>query len=172
MDTQVIELLGRNRLVSELLRAGLEVAIPARDRGIDLIAYLDLADLQGEAKNLVSAVGVKSVQRFAARPIQMKAASRRSFSISLKYAKFHDLVLAFVWNLETPDQAVTYALSYDEAVGIGGELGWRTTSSWTDRHEYGTTRPSAKLVEKLERFRMTPSKWRAIVARGTPPLDD
>ena len=76
LDTQVIELLGRNRLVSELLRAGLEVAVPARDRGIDLIAYLDLIDPQDEAKDPASA---GRVQRFAARPIQMKAASQQSF---------------------------------------------------------------------------------------------
>ena len=34
MDTQVMELLGPNRLVTELLRAGLEIAVPIRDRGI------------------------------------------------------------------------------------------------------------------------------------------
>ena len=39
MDTQMIEIMGRNRLIDELLRAGLEVALPLRDRGIDLIAY-------------------------------------------------------------------------------------------------------------------------------------
>ena len=42
MDTQTTELVGRNFLVSELLRAGLEVARPERDRGIDLVAYVDL----------------------------------------------------------------------------------------------------------------------------------
>ena len=47
MDTQVVELLGRGRLIEELLRAGLEVAIPQRDRGIDLIAYLDLDEKIG-----------------------------------------------------------------------------------------------------------------------------
>jgi len=36
-DSQVIELLGRNLLVAELLQAGLEVALPIRDRGIDLV---------------------------------------------------------------------------------------------------------------------------------------
>lgn len=40
---KTIEILGRNRLVDELLVAGLEVALPLRDRGIDLIAYVDLA---------------------------------------------------------------------------------------------------------------------------------
>lgn len=38
------------------------------------------------------------------------------------------------------------------------------TPSWIDRHGYGTTRPSAKLVEKLEGFRMTPSRWLAKVS--------
>ena len=66
MDTQTIEILGRNRLVNELLVAGLEVAMPLRDRGIDLIAYVDLA---------------AAVSKFAAVPIQMKAASERAFSI-------------------------------------------------------------------------------------------
>ncbi len=33
MDTQVTEILGRNWLINELLRAGLEVATPLRDRG-------------------------------------------------------------------------------------------------------------------------------------------
>ena len=58
MDKQVTELVGRSKLVAELLRSGIEVAIPERDRGIDLIAYLDL-DLRAA--------------HFVARPIQMKA---------------------------------------------------------------------------------------------------
>jgi hypothetical protein len=61
LDSQVIELLGHNRLADELFRSGLEVAHPARDRGVDLIAYVDLET---------------HVQSFVARPIQMKAASR------------------------------------------------------------------------------------------------
>ena len=55
-DKQIVELLGRNRLVDELLRADLEVAIPARDRGIDLIVYADKG---------------RGVKNFVAKPIQM-----------------------------------------------------------------------------------------------------
>lgn len=36
-----MELIGRILLVGELLRDGLEVALPERDRGIDLIAYVE-----------------------------------------------------------------------------------------------------------------------------------
>jgi hypothetical protein len=39
MEPQIVEILGRNRLIDELLRAGLEVATPERDRGIDLLVY-------------------------------------------------------------------------------------------------------------------------------------
>ncbi len=44
MNSQIVELIGRNYLVSELLKAGFEVATPLRDRGVDLIAYIDLDD--------------------------------------------------------------------------------------------------------------------------------
>ena len=55
-DTQKIEIIGRNRLINELLAADLEVAQPLRDRGIDLIAYLDIDD---------------AIDRFVAFPIQL-----------------------------------------------------------------------------------------------------
>ena len=56
IDTQVVELIGRSRLIIELLGAGLEVAVPIRDRGVDLIVYVDL-----ETK----------ARSFIARPIQL-----------------------------------------------------------------------------------------------------
>lgn len=108
VDTQVVELIGRSRLIIELLGAGLEVAVPIRDRGVDLIVYVDL-----DAK----------AQSFIARPIQLKASSKRHFSISRKYARVRDLLLAFVWQLDEPTRTVTYTLSYPEAVAIGEQLG-------------------------------------------------
>ena len=55
LDTQQIELLGRNRLVNEIIRANLEVTVPIRDRGIDMIAY---ADRGWERKTLLDGAGV------------------------------------------------------------------------------------------------------------------
>lgn len=144
VDTQVVELIGRSRLIMELLSAGLEVAVPMRDRGVDLIAYVDL-----ETK----------ARSFIARPIQMKASSQRHFSISRKYAKVRDLLLAFVWHLDDPTRAVTYSLSYPEAVAIGDRLGWTKTSSWIENGAYSTQRPSGNLVALLEPYRMTPERW-------------
>jgi hypothetical protein len=145
MDSQTLELVGQHRLASELLLAGLEVAFPARDRGVDLIAYSDVGP---------------GARRFVARPIQLKAASRRSFGIWKKYEKIHDLVIAFVWHVNSVEAPETYALTYGESVAVGEALGWTKTASWVTRGGYGTTRPSAKLRGRLEPYRMTPERWR------------
>ena len=149
VDSQTLELIGRHRLASELLLAGLEVAFPARDRGIDLIAYLDLGE------------------RFIARPIQMKAASARSFGLLQKYEKFPDLILAFVWHLGGGAAPETYAMTYEEAKAVVQEFGWMGTASWRQHGGYGTTRPTAGLRDRLQRHRMTPDAWRVKVASGT-----
>jgi hypothetical protein len=141
MDTQTIELLGRNRLVDELLLAGLEVALPARDRGVDLIAYVDL-----ESK----------VSKFVAAPIQMKAASIHAFSIDKKYLRIKNLIFAYVWGLQKPEHAVTYALTYCEAFAIAEKMGWGNTASW-ENGRYSTSAPSRKLRELLQPYKMSPT---------------
>lgn len=146
MDAQLVELIGRQRLVTEILRAGLEVAVPLRDRGIDLIAYADLR-----------------ASGFWAVPIQMKAASSSCFAVDQKYSKFPNLLIAYVWHLENPDQAVTYVLTYDEAVGVARAMGYTATRSW-ETGIYTTTRPSRRLLDLLEEFRMTAEKWRMKIA--------
>lgn len=144
LDTQTIELLGRQRLAGELLAAGLEVAEPMRDRGVDLIAYAELD---------------RQLNGFTAKPIQMKAARERSFGIWNKYQKIHDLIIAFVWHLESPSEAATYALTCQEAEAIATRLGWTGTASWTEKGLYTTTNPSAELCEELKQYRMTPEGW-------------
>ncbi len=91
-----------------MLQANLEVALPLRDRGIDLIAFADLDT---------------HVNSFIARPIQMKAASDKSFGIHKKYAKFPNLIIAYVWYLNDPSKTVTYGLTYHEAVQVADEMG-------------------------------------------------
>lgn len=151
MDTQTIELLGRNRLVDELLLAGLEVALPARDRGVDLIAYVDL-----ESK----------VSSFVAFPIQMKAASTRAFSIDRKYSKIANLILAYVWGLQKPERAVTYALTYPDAVAVADAMKWTKTDSWA-KGQYSTSAPSKKLCELLQPYQMSPEAWWQRIAGNT-----
>jgi hypothetical protein len=140
-DSQKVELLGRNRLIDELLRDNLEVAVPVRDHGIDLIAYADTA-----------------VSSYVARPIQMKAAWTTAFGIDRKYEKFPNLILAYVWNLSDRERAVTYAMSYPEVLGTAHAMGWTETPSWT-RGGYSTSQPSRRLLTLLEPFRMKPGAW-------------
>jgi hypothetical protein len=144
MDTQTLELIGRHRLASELLLAGLEVAFPARDRGVDIIAYVDVEQTD---------------RRFVARPIQLKAASQRSFGIWSKYERIHDLILAYVWYVDGTETAQTFALTCAEALAVGETMGWTRTASWLNEGGYSTTRPSVELCEHLEPYRMTPERW-------------
>ena len=143
MDTQTIELLGRNRLVDELLLAGLEVALPTRDRGVDLIAYVDLES---------------RTSKFVAVPIQMKAASTRAFSIDIKYLKITNLIFAYVWGLQKSEHAATYALTYHEAVAVAEKMGWINTVSWMNGR-YSTSAPSRRLCELLQPYKMSPAAW-------------
>jgi hypothetical protein len=96
VDTQLVEIIGRQRLISELLTAGLEIALPIRDRGVDLIAYADLRD---------------QVVCFTGCPVQMKAALRASFSIDRKYARFPSLLIAYVWHVSEPGDTEIYVFA-------------------------------------------------------------
>lgn len=144
MESQVIELLGRNRLIDEILRAGFEVALPIRDRGIDLIVYADLGP---------------NVDRFAAVPIQMKACSRCAFGLDAKYAKFPNLLIAYIWHVDSPEEEVTFAMNYEEALAIATAMGWTKTASWA-KGSYDNNNPGAKLRSLLAPYQMTPEKWR------------
>ena len=152
-DSQVVELLGRQRLIGDLLRDDLEVAVPVRDRGIDLIAYADLS---------------KQVAKFASRPIQMKAATTSAFGLDQKYERIADLILAYVWHLNDPKEAVTYALSYSAAVQVAQTMGYTETASW-QQGRYTTTSPSKRLVALLEPYRMSSRCWWNLIV-GSEPL--
>ncbi len=145
MNSQIVELIGRNYLVSELLKAGFEVATPLRDRGVDLIAYIDLDD---------------DIDRFVGIPIQLKAASKRTFSLHRKYNKFPNLIMAYVWDIASTELPTIYALTQQEAVAVGDSMGYTKTASWQVGGSYDQTRPSKKLIEHLKPYQMTSETWR------------
>jgi hypothetical protein len=130
MDPQVVEVLGRGHLISELLRAGLEVAEPVRDRGIDLIAYSDLD---------------ATLTAFVACPIQMKASAAESFSIDAKYAAFPNLIIAHVWHVNDEEVPITFALTYAESFAVASALGWTETASWAKGY-YTSTSATSRAV--------------------------
>ena len=164
MDSQMVELAGRHWLTSQLLRADLEVALPERDRGIDLIVYADLDEQMGD---------------FVACPIQMKASMGRIFTLEPKYEKFRRLLLVYVWNLDDPAQTAAYAMTYAEALSIADAMGFTRTGSWltggkAQRRGYGVTRvnPASRLHDLLQPVQIAGNAWRAKVAQaaGVPLL--
>lgn len=141
-DTQVIEILGRNYLVNQLYAANVEVARPERDKGVDLIAYIDIDGL------------------FHAVPIQMKVATQGRFSIYQKYEKFNDLLLVYIWNLTADDvtKAEVYAMTYQEAVKVATDMGWTESNSYKSGGY--SSKISPKLRELLKPYKMDAEKWR------------
>jgi hypothetical protein len=125
-----------------------EVARPERDRGVDLIAYLDLDEAGGG---------------FVACPIQLKAATSASFSIDAKYRKFSasGMIHAFLWHVQEPDRAVTYALTWEKLLGVANGMGWTATSSWTATAKYTTNRPSERPSSQLRAYLVRPGDWKS-----------
>ena len=143
LDSQQVELIGRSLLVGMLLRDGLEVALPERDRGIDVIAYIDRPVGGGP---------------FVACPIQMKSYSGAGFSIESKYQPFPNLILAHLWHVTEPTVLECYALTYTESRDVADQMGWTATASWKSG-AYSTTAPSRRLRSFLEPHRITPGRW-------------
>ena len=151
LDTQIIELLGRNRLIDDILRGGLEVAAPARDSGIDLIVF---------------STGVSDKSKFCARPIQLKASSKEAFGIHQKYEKFPDMLIAHVWHVNTREDIKVYVMSYLEAIQIGEAMGWTDTSSWKNGKAYTTSSPSQELKNLMLPFLTTANNWKTKITNG------
>lgn len=154
MDSRLVELAGRNWLISELLKAGLEVARPERDRGIDLIVYRDLDEKK----------------QFLAYPIQMKAATGAVFSLHARYERFPKLILVYVWNLGDSAHTRYFALTYEQALRIADDMGWTKTASWKTggrykKRGYTTTKPSKRLRNLLGPFEMDSKKWLELTER-------
>jgi hypothetical protein len=141
LDSQQVEMLGRNRIKAALIEAGLEVATPERDNGIDLIAYR--WNLDGE---------------FVARPIQIKAATVFSFGIDRKYERIPGLIMAFIMGARH-EEYVVYALTYGEVLAMADTLGWTSTPSWLEAGGYSTRHPAKRLMNQLSEYKATPTSW-------------
>lgn len=144
LDSQQIGIVGKQILIANLLAADLEVAVPIRDRGIDLIVYRD------KAQDRV----------FKACPIQLKTASEAVFGLDAKYKGFGDLRIVFVWNAKEPSKAQLFSLTYAECEAVLTEMKFDQTDS-RKKGKYTTTQPSANLREILgKRFRVKqPHEW-------------
>jgi hypothetical protein len=152
LDSQQVEILGRNIVKGAIIEANLEVATPERDNGIDLIMFR-----------------WSHAGEFRARPIQIKAASKFSFGMDRKYEKIPGLIMVFVLACRKPCREV-YAMTYRQMVGVGRAMGWTKTDSWKERDGYSTRHLSPKLKGLLRPYLMnSQKKWRRLMAR-TPQV--
>jgi hypothetical protein len=150
-DSQVTVLRGQHRLVDQLLQAGIEVALPIRDRGVDLIAYID------------------RTSKFAAVPIQLKASSKRSIGLDQKYAQCPGLLLAYIWKIDLHD-STTFAMTCPEAMAIARAMGWTKTRAWENDGRYTNNSPGRKLCKMLEKHRMNAARWNSKVIEASHQL--
>lgn len=142
MDSQVKEIIGRNWLKNELVKAGYEVATPERDKGIDLIAYSD-----------------KRTKLFRAIPIQIKALTSPHFSIEEKYKKFPEMRIIFIWYIDDPKKTTAFCFKYSDIKKIADKLGWTKTASWSAGHSknkgrYHNNHPKAEIIEMIQKFKL------------------
>ena len=141
LDSQLVEVAGKHLLISRLAAAGLEVAEPIRDKGADLIVYCDSGS-------------------FVARPVQLKASSRESFSLDAKYRKIPRLLIAYVWNVQEQERAEVYALTFAQAEKILESKHYDRTDSWQKKGYYFVRDAGAELKELLKPYKMSASSWR------------
>ena len=142
-DGQVVEIQGRNWLVNQLYAAGIEVARPERDRGVDLVAYQDRRD-DG---------------RFTAVPIQMKAFTNCGWDISRKYERNPGLLICHVWFVADPARTKCIAMTYPEALKILEGMSAVRTKSWTIDNYYWVEPLTGALTALLEPFTMDNAAW-------------
>jgi hypothetical protein len=147
-NSKWVEPAGRNWLMAELFQAGLDVARPELDWGIDLIAFRHL-----DAKR-------------SYLPIQIKAAAVASFSLDSKYERIPGLILAYIWGLKDYAHTKCFALSYAQAFQIMKERGHTQTDSWR-KGSYSTTTPSTEERVLLARYEMNPKKWHRLFGESS-----
>lgn len=143
LDPQHIGIIGKHIVIANLFAAGLEVAEPIRDRGVDLIAFHD----------------GKNGERFDAWPIQVKSSRGKSFLLDKKYEKLPRLIIVYVWNADCHDKNEIFALTYPEALKVLEEQGYANKKSWTQGRKWVVTNVGVKLEMLLEPHRMTPERW-------------
>ena len=131
-DSQQVELIGRGRLVEALVLDGVEVALSVRDRGVDLVAYLDRPT-------------------WSAVPVQLKASSTEAWSLSRKYERTAGLVLVYAWHVLAPERVELRAMTYADALAIAEQMGYTNTPSWRERGIYSVNAVGQRLSVLLQR---------------------
>lgn len=143
MDTQNIEIIGECHLITQLVSAGIEVAKPLRDHGIDLLIYRD-------------------TEIFKAIPLQIKTYRNQGFCVLEKYAQFPSLLMVYVWNIE--NQPLIYVMTYEQSLDIAKQMNWLETKTWQTKKHYYTNAPSKQLRALLAPYLSNTETWKNFFA--------
>ncbi len=96
----------------------------------------------------------------------MKAAARKNFSLDKKYEKIPNLLIAYVWNLEDSSSPIEiFALTYAEAFSVMEFRKHTLTPAW-GKGNYVISNPGKYILNMIEKYRMTPERWRDRVVKG------
>ena len=137
---------GEYLVAGELLRRGVEVAVPASDVGVDLLAYR----LTQRAKTASLFV-----------PIQVKAYSGTGYRFQKSwFERAPGLALVLVWHIGTTPEFYVFG-GLDDAVAAVGEK-HAATSSWSERGVWSATTPTAG---ELDRMRPHRNQWDRILGQ-------
>jgi len=146
----IIETLGRNHLIAQLIEDGVHAAVPMWDQGVDLLAYYG-----GDGK-------------FVARPLQLKVAETTRWGLYQKYANTQGLLMVYIWNVRQSADVEIYAMSYAEALNhltVSGP--YTTSSSWKDKGGYDMAPArNSTMWKSLQPFRMTKGMWKERLERA------
>jgi hypothetical protein len=145
----MIELLGRNHLVAQLIEDDVHAAVPMWDQGVDLLAYYGGTD------------------RLVARPLQLKVAETTRWGVYQKYEKVQGLLMVYIWNVRRSADIEIYAMSYTEALNHLTTSGPYTNSkSWIEMGGYDMApAQNSKMWDSLQPFRMQKGMWRERLER-------
>ena len=130
LDTQQIEQVGRAVIETRLIHAGWEVARPACDRGIDVIAYSEQPVFQ-------------------ARPIQLKAFTDVGISLESKY-QGRGIYMAYIWRVLDPEPRL-FVLPYEAVLDVVPPSALETVS-WTRDGKWYSGAPSRAVCDRLGEY--------------------
>ena len=147
----IIEVLGRNHLIAQLIEDGVHAAIPLWDHGVDLLAYYEHEG------------------HLLARPLQLKVSEASRWGVYKKYEKIQGLLMVHIWHVEQSSAVEIYAMSYAEAENLLTKTStYATTDTWKKPMGHYDTAPirhQSTLWKVLQPFRMGPGKWRKRLER-------
>jgi hypothetical protein len=132
---------GEAAVAAELLRRHIDVAYPAHDAGVDLIAYRE--------HKLSQVV-----------PIQVKARTTTCFEFQKDWFRIDGLVLVQVWHLTTVPEFYIFGCLADVEDALGEPH--RYSQSWLVKEAYTVTSPTHDHLERMQAHR---DRWDRIKDR-------